>query len=93
MFNFYFLDPQIQVTQLSNVSKTTDSFVVGVILKKMKYRASVLYAFQDEEALNFDFREKLVSNNLVSDEDVLEFEGDQQVNAFLFNNLIFCLGS
>lgn len=67
---------------MSNVNKTTDVFIVGVILKKMKFRPSVLYAFQDEEALDFDFQKKLISNCLVSDDDFLEFESDQQVHFY-----------
>lgn len=45
----------------------------------MKYRQSVLYEFADEETLDIEFREKLRSDNLISDSDVLEFEDDQQV--------------
>lgn len=55
----------------------------------MKYRSSVLYDFQDEEALDFDFRKKLRDNCLVSDDDLLEFEGDQQVGSYFNLILIF----
>uniref|UniRef100_A0A915E7U1 DNA polymerase delta subunit 2 n=1 Tax=Ditylenchus dipsaci TaxID=166011 RepID=A0A915E7U1_9BILA len=73
------LGPNIKISQLADVTMNGEFFVIGVILKKMKYRRSVLYGFTDEETMDFDFREKLRSDCLVSDEDSLELEDYQQI--------------
>lgn len=74
-----FADSQLKMGQLDSDSGDENVFIIGVIMKKMKYRCSSLYDFADEETIDLNFREKLRSDNLVSDEDVLEFESDQQV--------------
>lgn len=77
---FYTSGKDVKLSQLAEVkNQAEDYFIIGVILKKMKYRQSILYEFADEETLDIEFREKLRSNNLISDSDVLEFEDDQQV--------------
>ncbi len=53
---------------------------MGVVLKKMKYRQSVLYEFLDDDTLDRDVREGIGAQNLVSDADQLEFEDSQQVS-------------
>ncbi|KAI1724953.1 DNA polymerase alpha/epsilon subunit B domain-containing protein [Ditylenchus destructor] len=73
------LGSHITVSGLTEVSQDgNDYFVVGVILKRMKYRRSVLYEFT-EDALDFEFRDKIASDNLVAPDDYLELEDYQQI--------------
>lgn len=82
-----FLGSHINVSGLTEVSQDgKDYFVVGVILKRMKYRRSVLYEFT-EDALDFEFREKIASDNLVAPDDYLELEDYQQVGFFITGNI------
>jgi hypothetical protein len=56
-------------------------FIFGSILKRMRYRPTVLDEFVDEENIEEDT--KTNGYSLTDDEDLFEFEDDQQVSNLL----------
>lgn len=74
------LGSDVERSLLVDLKLDKEAFVIGVVLKKMKYRRSVLYEFLDEDTLEGDVREKIQTENLTCTTDYLEFEDLHQVS-------------
>jgi len=74
------LDSDVERSLLVDLKQNKEAFVIGVVLKKMKYRRSVLYEFLDEDTLETDVRERIQSGtDLACTTDYLELEDSHQV--------------